>query len=526
MEAWFLIIVTACIAALLKALVSSVLSKSKPKIPPGPRGFPIISRFQWLGISTTDLEAALRKLCTKFGPIVSLPIARSPFIFVSSRALAYQALVHDGAVFAERPKPLPTAEIITSNQHNISSASYGPNWRLFRRNLTAQILHPSKAKEFSHARTWALEILLNHLRVSSGQDHADAVKVMDHFRFSMFCLLVFMCFGDKLDESQIKEIEAIQHRQLTSFRYFAILNLWPSLTRILLRSRWNELFDMRKKQIEVLIPKIRARKQLQDEAKIPDNQNNTNRLVTCYADSLLAMEIPDGDSKRKLTDEQLVSFCSEFLNAGTDTTTTALQWIMANLVKYPEIQAKLFEEIKGVVIGGEDAAEVGEHEVSKMPYLKAIVLEGLRRHPPGHFVLPHTVTQDAELGGYTVPKHSVINFMVADINMDPEVWEDPMQFKPERFLSAEGKYEEFDITGSREIKMMTFGAGRRICPGLGLAMLHLEYYVANLVLNFEWNAVDGDEVDLSEKQEFTTVMKYPLQVHISPRQSVQCHQFV
>lgn len=73
------------------------------------------------------------------------------------------------------------------------------------------------------------------------------------------------------------------------------------------------------------------------------------------------------------------------------------------------------------------------------------------------------------------------------------------------------------ITGSREIKMMPFGAGRRICPGLGLAMLHLEYYVANLVWNFEWKAVDGDNVDLSEKQEFTTVMKYPLNVHISPR---------
>ncbi|KMT09077.1 hypothetical protein BVRB_6g131850 [Beta vulgaris subsp. vulgaris] len=514
MEAWFMIIVTACLAAVLKPLITLICSKSKSKIPPGPRGFPIISRIQWLGISSTELEAALRRFCSKFGPIVTLPIGRFPVIFISSRTLAHQALVHDGAVFADRPKPLPTAMIISSNQHNISSASYGPNWRLFRRNLTAQILHPSKAKDFCHARNWALEILLNSLRESSGSNHDNAIKVMDHFRFAMFCLLVFMCFGDKLDESQIKEIEAIQHTLLTSFNRFQILNLWPSVTRVLLRSRWNELFEMRKKQEDILVPKIRARKLLLEEAKIPDVQIQ-NRLVTCYVDSLLMMEIPEMDSKRKLNEEQLVSFCSEFLNAGTDTTSTALQWIMANLVKYSEIQAKLFEEIKGVV--GEQAAEVAEDELSKMPYLKAIVLEGLRRHPPGHFVLPHTVTHDAELGGYTVPKNAIINFMVADINMDPEVWEDPMQFKPERFLSAEGSCEEFDITGSREIKMMPFGAGRRICPGLGLAMLHLEYYVANLVWNFEWKAVDGDNVDLSEKQEFTTVMKYPLNVHISPR---------
>ena len=102
---------------------------------------------------------------------------------------------------------------------------------------------------------------------------------------------------------------------------------------------------------------------------------------------------------------------------------------------------------------------------------------------------------------------------------DPKVWEDPMAFKPERFLSGggDGGGEVFDITGSREIKMMPFGAGRRMCPAHGLAMLHLEYFVANLVWKFEWRAVDGDEVDLSEKQEFTIAMKYPLKAHLSRR---------
>ncbi|KAG5222116.1 cytochrome P450 [Salix suchowensis] len=91
--------------------------------------------------------------------------------------------------------------------------------------------------------------------------------------------------------------------------------------------------------------------------------------------------------------------------------------------------------------------------------------------------------------------------MLADIGWDPNSWEDPMAFKPE----------------SREIKMMPFGVGRRMCPGYGLAMLILEYFVANLIWSFEWKAVDGDGVDLSEKQEFTMVMKNPLQVQISPR---------
>ena len=183
---------------------------------------------------------------------------------------------------------------------------------------------------------------------------------------------------------------------------------------------------------------------------------------------------------------------------------------------------KLYMEIKGVM---NEEDEVEEEKLQKLPYLKAVILEGFRRHPPGYLVLPHAVTEDVELGGYTIPKNATINFMVAEMGWDPKVWEDPMGFKPERFLnSGDGtdhddkkSGEVFDITGSREIKMMPFGVGRRICPAVGLAMLHLEYFVANLVWSFEWKAVEGNEVDLSEKQEFTVVMKNPLQAMISPR---------
>jgi len=269
----------------------------------------------------------------------------------------------------------------------------------------------------------------------------------------------------------------------------------------LLSKRWEELLKLRKDQEDVLLPLIRARKE------------NKEKSVVSYADTLLELELKD--EKRKLNENEMVSLCSEFLNGGTDTTSTALQWIIANLVKYPDVQRRLVEEIREVIGGDDDGVkkEVKEEDLQKLPYLKCVVLEGLRRHPPGHFVLPHAVTEDVVLNGYLVPKDGTVNFMVAEIGWDPLVWEDPMEFKPERFL----KDETFDITGSKEIKMMPFGAGRRICPGYHLALLHLEYFVANLVWNFDWKVPEGGHVDLSEKQEFTVVMKNPLQVHISPR---------
>ena len=237
--------------------------------------------------------------------------------------------------------------------------------------------------------------------------------------------------------------------------------------------------------------------------------------VLSYADTLLDLQLPE--EKRKLTDGEMVSLCSELINAATHSTSTSMQWIMANLIKFPEIQAKVYEEIGRVVKEGSEM--VKEEELQKMPYLKAVVLEGLRRHPPGHFLLPHSVTRDTFLEGYFIPRNATVNFRIMEMGMDSETWENPNEFKPERFMSSNGGEggEGFDITGSREIKMMPFGAGRRFCPGYALGLLHLEYYVANLVWKFQWKAVEGDDIDLTEKGEFAIMMKTPLKAIVSPR---------
>ncbi|KAJ9678319.1 hypothetical protein PVL29_020473 [Vitis rotundifolia] len=238
-----------------------------------------------------------------------------------------------------------------------------------------------------------------------------------------------------------------------------------------------------------------------------------------YVDTLLDLQLPD--DKRKLEDGEVVSLCPEFLNAGTHATYAALQWIMGNLVKYPHIQARVFEEISGAM--GERRDEVKEEDLQKLPYLKAVILEGLRRHPPAHFGMPHGVSQDVALGGHAIPQNASIYFMEAEIGWNSNLWEDPMEFKPKRFLNGDG-VEAFDVTGSKEIKMMPFGAGRRICPGYGLGILYLEFFVAeNVNLNNELHlegAIDGDDDDLSEKTVLAlmpVLMKNPLKAHLAPR---------
>ena len=233
-----------------------------------------------------------------------------------------------------------------------------------------------------------------------------------------------MCFGEPLDEGKVREIELVLRKLLLHFQSFNILNFWPRVTRVLCRNLWEQLLRMQKEQDDALFPLIRARK-----------QKRTNNVVVSYVDTLLELQLPE--EKRNLSEGEISALCAEFINAGSDTTSMSLQWVMANLVKYPHVQERVVDEIRNVL--GErvrEEREVKEEDLQKLPYLKAVILEGLRRHPPGHFTLPHVVAEDVVFNDYLVPKNGTVNFMVGMIGLDPKVWEDPMAFKPERFLNG------------------------------------------------------------------------------------------
>ncbi|CAL4917540.1 unnamed protein product [Urochloa decumbens] len=491
--------------------------KAGARLPPGPRGLPFIGNLLLLRRSSSDVEALLRRLVARYGPVVSLRVGSTQSIFIADRRIAHAALVGSGAALADRPAA--TRALLGENGNTISRSSYGPVWRLLRRNLVSETLHQSRVRLFSPARAWVRRVLVDMLAREARA--ATPPPVMEAFRYAMFCLLVLMCFGERLDEPAVRAIAAAQQAWLMFVgQNVSILAFWPALTRILFRRRLQKGIDARRRQKELFVPLIQARrerkKQLNAAAAAGPEMKETT-FEHSYVDTLLDIKLPDEEGNRALTDEEMANLCSEFLTAGTDTTSTALQWIMAELVKNPAVQEKLYDEIKSTC-GGDEQEEVSEEDTQGMPYLKAVVLEGLRRHPPAHFVLAHKAAEDIEAGGYLIPKGATVNFTVAEMGWDAREWDKPMKFVPERFMPG-GDGEGVDVTGSREIKMMPFGVGRRICAGLGVAMLHLEYFVANLVREFEWHEVPGEEVDLAETREFTTVMKKPLRARLVRRKT-------
>uniref|UniRef100_A0ACD5U3L6 Uncharacterized protein n=1 Tax=Avena sativa TaxID=4498 RepID=A0ACD5U3L6_AVESA len=465
------------------------------RLPPGPPAVPLFGNLLWLRNSAADVEPLLLGLFKKYGPI---------------------ALIGAGVALADRPRTA-TSSLLGVTDNIITRADYGPVWRLLRRNLVSETLHPSRVRLFAPARAWVRRVLMEKLR------EGDEPDVMEAFQYSMFCLLVLMCFGERLDEPAVRAIEDAERAWLIYIsRNLTVFFFLPSVTKHLFRDRLRVAHGLRMRQRELFVPLIHARreyKKRQQGQAVPTTKESETTFQYSYVDTLLDVTIPE-EGNRPLTDDEIVALCSEFLNAGTDTTSTGLQWIMAELVKNQAVQKKLYDEIKstcGDDDGDEDVSE-DKIEAARMPYLKAVILEGLRKHPPGHFVLPHKAAQDMEVGGYLIPKGTTVNFMVAEMGRDEGTWEKAMEFVPERFLEEDGnKLAAVDMYGTKGIKMMPFGVGRRICAGISIAMLHLEYFVANMVKEFEWKEVAGKEVDFSEKREFTTVMANPLRPRLVPR---------
>uniref|UniRef100_A0ACD5YU39 Uncharacterized protein n=1 Tax=Avena sativa TaxID=4498 RepID=A0ACD5YU39_AVESA len=465
---------------------------SKAPPPPGPPPLLFLAKFFALRRSIFGLAPLLVDLHARHGPVISVRLFRRTLVFVADRHVAHRALVQGGTTFADRPPPVDPGRMFSAGGRNISSSPYGPYWRLVRRNLASETLSPMRVGLFAAARRQACDGLFDSvLRACRRQG---TVTVRPLLRRAMFELLVYMCFGARLGQDALDEVEELQHQVLLGVTTFPLFAFFPPVTKRLFSRRWASYLAVRRRQEEVFVPLIHA-------ARNPDGP-------PCYAGSLLAIRVAD-EGERPLTDAEMVSLCSEFLNGGTDTTVTLLEWIMAQLVNRPDIQAKVYEEVSA-------RRELNDSDVQAMPYLKAVVLEGLRLHPPSHFVLPHGVRSDANLGGYSVPRGAELNFLVAEIGRDATMWTAPWEFRPERFLNG-GEGHGTDITGSREIKMMPFGAGRRMCPGYSLGMHHAEYFVARLVRELEWRPTAETEVDMTEALDFTTVMKHPLRARIIPR---------
>ncbi|XP_042016407.1 cytochrome P450 71A6-like [Salvia splendens] len=201
----------------------------------------------------------------------------------------------------------------------------------------------------------------------------------------------------------------------------------------------------------------------------------------------------------------------DVFSAGTDTSSNALDWTMVELMRNPSVMKTLQNEV-GEVVGRN--CNIVEEDLAKMSYLKVVMNDNLRLHPPVPLLVPRESTKDTVILGYDVAVGTRVLVNAWKIGRDPTLWKDPEEFRPERFLesSIDFKWLHFEL--------LPFGAGRRGCPGIAFATAVYELALAKLVCSFDFglpNGERGEDLDMTEDFGITIHRKYPLHVVISPR---------
>lgn len=205
-------------------------------------------------------------------------------------------------------------------------------------------------------------------------------------------------------------------------------------------------------------------------------------------------------------------------SAGTDTTYTVLEWAMTELLLHPEVMKALQSEVRGVV-GSKRG--VKQDDLEKMTYLKAVLKETLRMHPPIPLLVPRESLEDVKIQGYDISAGTLVITNAWAIGRDPDSWDSPEEFRPERFINS-----DTDFTG-HYFELIPFGAGRRGCPGIFFAMSVVELVLASIVHKFDWELPYGtrrEDLDMTQCTGLTIHRKTPLHAVATPWSSYP-HQY-
>ncbi|XP_062148776.1 cytochrome P450 71AU50-like [Alnus glutinosa] len=447
------------------------------KLPPGPRGFPIIGHFHMLGeLPHRDLY----RLAQKHGPIMFLRLGLVPTIVVSSPQAAELFLKAHGLVFASRP-PQYAAKHISYGQKSLSGSPYGSYWRNVRKICTLELLSSHKINSFKSMRKEELGLLVKFIQEAA----RDCVAVNLSAKVSSLsadttCRMVFgkKYTDEDLDErgfkAMIQEVlQLIAIPNLNDYIPFITLLDLQGLTKRM--KAVNKIFDDFFERI------INEHVQSKDENKTKD-----------FVDVMLSsMESEESDYRIERSDIKAILL--DMLAAAMDTSATAIEWVLSELMKHPRVMKKVQKELEDVV-GLERMVE--ESDLDRLEYLEMVVKESMRLHPVAPLLLPHEAMEDCMINGFHIPKKSRVIINAWAIGRDPSVWSDAENFVPERFVGS-----DIDVRG-RDFQLIPFGSGRRVCPGMQLGLTVVRLVVAQLVHCFDWelpNNMQPTELDMTEE---------------------------
>nr|ANC28043.1 cytochrome P450 [Polyporus umbellatus] len=451
------------LAVLLVNAISFPQNAARLRLPPGPKCLPLIGNA--LDVPRDDLGRKWSAISKKYGDVVYLNVLGQPIVALGSLKAATDLLDKRSANYSDRPTSI-MAELVGYTDWLFVLMGYGPEWRHHRR-MFHQVMNIDIIKGYQATQINVVRNLLRHIRQAPQ-------GLGQHLEFAFAAIVMRVIYGVELTEasdkyfkmvkllSDVGEDIAVPGRYLVeAIPWLRFLPSWfPGV-------KFKKFAADANRDMGAMVEDLFA------NARIAMNSGDTKDSA---ATRLLA-DIPSDDTQAEEMYQRCKGVMATTYAAGADTTNAAMRAFCLAMALYPDAQSKAQAEIDAVVGTGRPPEFCDR---PSLPYINALLKEVLRWHIVTPIAVPHRTVADDIYDGYLIPGGATVIANSWAMSRDPTVFPDPDEFKPERFLDENGR---FDCEG-KDPADFVFGFGRRICPGREFADTTLFIFCASVLWAF------------------------------------------
>nr|XP_043637947.1 valine N-monooxygenase 1-like [Erigeron canadensis] len=496
-------------------LTRCYISLPRKPLPPGPKPLPYIGSiiamlrnkptFRWIHRMMDEMNTKI--LCIRLGNV--------HVIAVSDPKIACEFLKDKDGIFSSRPDCM-SAYLTSGGYLTTVLVPMSDHWKKMRKTLAMEILSVAKHKWLQNKRQQESDNLLRyiynrcHINIAATNGVVNVRTVVEHYSSSVIRNIIFgsRYFGKGNADGGPGE-EEIEHvgALLTILNYlyaFSVTDYFPWL-------RWITDLDGHEK---IMRDAIRTAKKHQDYLVDERIQQWKDGIRTKEEDLL---DVFINIQNTRLTVDHIKSQILELMLATFDNPSNAIEWAMAEMINQPRIFDKAIQELDYVV--GKDRL-VEESDIPNLNYLTACVKEAFRLHPVAPFNLPHVSIEETTIAGYFIPKGSHVILSRIGLGRNPDIWDDPLTFNPDRHMNGNNEV----VLTDHNLHMLSFSTGRRGCPGVLLGSTITIMLLARLVQGFTWELpIKESHIDLKENFQSLAKAK-PLKALARPR--LQHHLYI
>ncbi|XP_071466802.1 cytochrome P450 2C19-like isoform X1 [Marmota flaviventris] len=434
-------------------------TSGRRKLPPGPTPLPIIGNA--LQIDFKDVNKSLAELSKVYGPVFTLYLGMKPTVVLHGYEAVKEALVDNGEEFAGRDS-IPIFE--RCNKGLGIAFSNGKTWKETRHFSLMSLRYLGMGKRSIEDRIQEeARCLVEELKKNNGSPCDPTFNLS-----SAVCNVInTIIFHNRYDYNDPCFLDLLQRLneifRILSSQWIQIYNTFPALIDCLPGSH-NILFKNVKCMQNYLLEKVKEHEESLDV-------NNPRDFIDYF---LIKMETEKDNQELVFTYENLVITAFDLWIASSETTSITLKYALLLLLKYPQVTAKLQEEIQRV-IGKHNSPCMQDR--SHMPYTNAVLHEIQRYVNLSTIGIPHSVTCDVKFRNYLIPKGTAIWTSLTSVLYDNKEFPHPEMFDPHHFLDEHGKFKKSDY-------FIPFSSGKRKCMGEALANMELFLFLTTILQHF------------------------------------------